>query len=103
MPHSKYWNVAFGLPHLDAEYACSRVWLQPTSARHSAQVGQDSEGPVQRHGLSLLTATVKAGAGDGAAALRFAFRVVSPAGTLALQAGSEAEQREWMAALQVRV
>ena len=68
----------------------------------TAQAGQDTDGPAQRCGLSLLTATVKAGAGDGAAALRFAFRVVSPAGTLALQAGSEAEQREWMAALQAR-
>ena len=58
---------------------------------------------MQPRSLSLLTATVKAGAGDGAAALRFAFRVVSPAGTLVLQAGSEAEQREWMAALQARV
>ncbi len=61
--------------------------------------------PIQaaaRAGLSLLTSAVKPGAGDGGAGLRFAFRVVSPAGTLALQAASEAEQRAWMAALQAR-
>ena len=72
------------------------------SARRRVQAGQEGGGAVQRQGLSLLTAAVKTGASDEAAALRFAFRVVSPAGTLCLQAGSEAEQRGWMAALQAR-
>ncbi|KAK9825863.1 hypothetical protein WJX81_005479 [Elliptochloris bilobata] len=67
---------------------------------HDSKAGQDQGGAGPQQGLSLLTATVKASAGGEGAALRYAFRVVSPAGTLALQAGSEDEQRAWVAALQ---
>ncbi len=80
-------------------------------ARAREQAGPDKDAaaeprePIQaaaRAGLSLLTSAVKPGAGGGGAGLRYAFRVVSPAGTLALQAASEAEQRAWVAALQAR-
>ena len=76
---------------------------QRPSAVQAGQEQEDGGAPAGGWpGLSLLTAAVKAGAGEEGAGLRFAFRVVSPAGTLALQAASEAEQRAWMAALQAR-
>lgn len=54
-----------------------------------------------RHAVSLLTSTVKPAAEEPG--VRYGFRLVSPERELALQAENEAEQREWMEALQVRL
>lgn len=57
-------------------------------------------GARPKNTLPLLTSTVKMDAEDPA--MRCCFRVVSPAGTYTLQAESEFERAEWIAALQVR-
>jgi hypothetical protein len=49
--------------------------------------------------VSLLTSTIKRDGGDGAAGLRFCFRVVSPAKEYTLQAENAAEQADWMEAI----
>ncbi|WIA33951.1 hypothetical protein OEZ86_007046 [Tetradesmus obliquus] len=55
-------------------------------------------GARPKNTLPLLTSTVKMDAEDPA--MRCCFRVVSPAGTYTLQAESEFERAEWIAALQ---
>jgi hypothetical protein len=56
-------------------------------------------GSRPKNTLPLLTSTVKMDAEDPS--MRCCFRVVSPSGTYTLQAESEFERAEWIAALQV--
>jgi hypothetical protein len=56
-------------------------------------------GARPKNTLPLLTSTVKMDAEDPS--MRCCFRVVSPSGTYTLQAESEFERAEWIAALQV--
>jgi hypothetical protein len=57
-------------------------------------------GARPKNTLPLLTSTVKMDAEDPS--MRCCFRVVSPSGTYTLQAESEFERAEWIAALQVK-
>jgi Arf-GAP/coiled-coil/ANK repeat/PH domain-containing protein len=64
--------------------------------------GKDSQ-QRPHHTVNLLTATVKPGAAppkDGAPAVPFAFRVVSPEREYTLQAEDEFEMQQWMESLQ---
>jgi hypothetical protein len=75
----------------------SCVLLLPQSDNLMALPGR---GARPKNTLPLLTSTVKMDAEEPS--VRCCFRVVSPSGTYTLQAESEFERAEWIAALQVR-